>query len=104
MILHLQKSSCRISNLDDLSEKFRQHIKVHIEQEIKDDQRNRTAKSRAKQRKVDNQKVLDDQNKWKQKSTLKQREVDSQKVLDDQNKRKAKSMLNQREVDNQQVL
>ena len=74
------------SNLDDLSEKFREHIKVHLDQELKDDHRKRSAKSRAMQRKVNNQKLLDDQNKWKTKSRSNQREVDNQKLLDDQNK------------------
>ena len=38
ILLHMQRSSCRISDLDDLSEKFKEHTKVHFQQEIKDDQ------------------------------------------------------------------
>ena len=104
ILLHIQKSSCISSNLDDLCEKFKEHIKVNLDQKIKDGQRKRTAKSRAKQQKVAKQEVLDDQNRWKRKSTLKQREVDNQRVLDDQVKRKQKSTLKKREVDNQKVL
>ena len=68
ILLHLQKSSCISSNLDDLVKKFNEHIKVHLDQKIKDEQRKRKANSRARQREVDNQEVLDDQNKWKRKS------------------------------------
>ena len=101
ILLHLQKSTCRISDLDDLREKFKEHTKVHFQQEMKEDQRTWKANSRAKQRKVDYQKVVDKQNKWNRKSTLKQREVDNQKVLTDQNKRKIKSRVDQREDDTQ---
>ena len=62
------------------------------------------ANSRAKQRKVNNQKVLDDQRKWKAKSVNNQRQVNNQKVLEDQKKRKAESANNQRQLDNQKVL
>ena len=86
ILLHLQKSSCRISNLNDLSEKFTEHIKVHLDKERKDDHRKWKANYRAKQRKVDGQKVLDHQNRLKQKSRLEQRGVNNQRVLEDQNK------------------
>ena len=104
ILLHLQKSSCRVSDPADLGEKLHQYTKVNLEQEIKDDQRKRKQKSTMKQREVNNQQVLDDQNKRKAKSMLKQRDVDNQQVLDDQKKRKAKSTMKQRDLDNQQVL
>ena len=39
ILLHIQRSSCRVSDTADLSEKFQQYTKVHLEQELKDDQR-----------------------------------------------------------------
>jgi hypothetical protein len=104
ILLHLQKSSCSVSDPADLGEKLHQYTKVNLEQEIKDDQRKLKQKSTMKQREVNNQQVLDDQNKRKAKSTMKQRDLDNQQVLDDQNKRKAKSKLKHQKKDNQQVL
>jgi hypothetical protein len=103
MIRHLQQSGCRISNHDDLTEKFKQFSKVLLANQIKNDQNNWKAKSRAKQREVDDQQIKDDQNKWKAKSRSKQREGDVQQIKDDQNKWKAKSLAKQREADVQSV-
>ena len=49
ILLHIQRSSCIISDPDDLGEKFKEHIRVHFEQEIKDDKKKWREKSRAKQ-------------------------------------------------------
>ena len=81
ILRHLQKSSCRIADLDDLIEKFKDHKKVHFQQEIKDEQRHWKANSRAKQPKTaSSPKELADQNRWKQKSRENQREVNNRKV------------------------
>ena len=58
----LKKSSCKLSNLDDFSNKFKQFTKEYLQEEVKKKQRERKSKSRAKQRDIDIQKELDDQN------------------------------------------
>ena len=100
---NLQRSSCEISNIDDLSEKLKQFKKVHFADQLKEDQNKWKAQSRAKQREIDDEKVKDDQNKRKAKSRAKQREIDDENVKDDQIKLKAKSRAKQREIDDEKV-
>ena len=45
---HLQKSKCKVSQIEDLSDKFKQFIKNNMAEEIKNQQRKWKTKSRAK--------------------------------------------------------
>ena len=67
ILRHLQQSGCKIPNMDDLSNSFKQFT---------NDQNKRKAKSIAKQRAADNQKVKQSQNERNAKFIAKQREVD----------------------------
>ena len=78
ILRHLQQSGCKISCIDDISEKFKHFTKVHLAQKNKDDQNRRKDRSRTKQRELDEQKYLDDKRKLQAKSIAKQRVTDHQ--------------------------
>ena len=91
IIIHLQKSRCKITTFDDFIKKFKHYKNETFANEKKDAQNRWKAKSISKQMEEDPKQVRDDQNKRKAKSRLKQKEEDPKKVNDDQNKSKAKS-------------
>ena len=68
ILRHLQKSGCQITNQVDFSERFKHFAEIHQdENQVKDNQNKRKAKSRAKQREDDGEQVKNAQNGWKAK-------------------------------------
>ena len=53
VISHLRQGQCKVINLEDFSVKFLKYKQDHFEEELKDKQKQRKAKSRIKLKKVD---------------------------------------------------
>ena len=64
-----KQGKCWISNLDDLSKKFQQFRLIHLEDNMKDDNKWRQSKFIVKQREEDPQKLLEDQRNCKTTTT-----------------------------------
>ena len=107
ILCHLQKSTCRIPNLDDLSEKFQEFKRIHLGQEIKQRQNERKAKSVAKQKKENDQKFKNIQKQKQAKFIAKKREHDEQELNADQKniqKQKQAKYIAKRRKDDAQKL
>ena len=80
ILCHLQRSTCKVSNLDHFGQRFQEFKKITFAEKIRQKQNERKMKSLEKQRKEDTQKVKDSQNQNKRKSREKQKKKDAQKI------------------------
>ena len=100
---HFQRSSCKMSTLNDLTEKLNAFKRNHFREDMKKAHRERIYKFRAAQREKDNEKVKRDQIKWKVKSDGIKRFHDNAKVKANQKERKEVSRNRLRLMDNEKV-
>ena len=96
---HIQKSKCKIPNLEGFSEQLKDFLQIEFKEEIKRSQRERKAKFDAKMRKLNNDELKEKQRNWKAKSDANLRKLDENKFRRDRNEIKAKSNAKLRKLD-----
>ena len=96
---HIQKSKCKIPNLEGFSEQLKDFLQIEFKEEIKRSQRERKAKFDAKLRKLNNDELKEKQRNWKAKSDANLRKLDENKFRRDRNEIEEKSYAKLKKLD-----
>ena len=100
---HLQNGYCGVLNYQKFREEMSKFMSTYFRQHVKENQRERKAKSDTNMRLNNDKEVKAKQNERKAKSDIKRRNTDVEKLKADQNERKAKSDIKMRINDNERV-